>query len=171
MKKFQNYGAANFSIAERTTVDKNVRDGWNNYIINTNKNFFDQNKLYLKSMQEYMTLELPGSRKRSKEASGGPKIRFQHNRRQKKQADVNMQDVPRMAAKIDSVSSLSRSESMEKLDKKKKPALGAGNASLNPALAASAVSNELNNAIPEEYSGGINSKSTKGRRSSVAFAP
>lgn len=119
-------------------------------------------------MQEYMTLELPGSRKRSKEPVGGPKIKLQHNRRQK-QPDANMQDVPRMAAKIDSVSSLSRSESFEKLHKKNKQVVGVTKASLNPALQASAVSKELNAAIPEERTSGL--INNKGRRSTVAFAP
>lgn len=117
VKKFHKYGNSNFSVQERTTIDNQIRDGWNAYIVNTNKNFFDQNKLYLKSMQDYMTLEMP-NRHRDKKATG-PKISVMHNKRQKKmQGGDPTQDVPRMAAAIDSVSSLSRSESREKVDKK-----------------------------------------------------
>ena len=67
-------------------------------------------------MQGYMTLEMPNRHGAKKLA--GPKIAVQHNRRFRKRADqdnanATAADVPRMAAKIDSVSSLSRSESRE----------------------------------------------------------
>ena len=58
VKRFNNYGASNFSAQEKVAADQQMREGWNNYIVNTNKNFFDSNKLYLKSMQQHLTMEI-----------------------------------------------------------------------------------------------------------------
>ena len=162
VRRANNATNPSFSVQERTTLDNNLRDGWNKYIVDTNKHFFDANKLYLKSMQGYMTLEMPNRHGAKKPA--GPKIAVQHNRRFRKRADQDANatapDVPRMAAKIDSVSSLSRSESREDRIANKKAGAMTGAAapkkgpslSLAAQLTQKAVERKITGRISEEPS-------------------
>lgn len=155
VRRANNATNPSISVQERTTLDNNLRDGWNKYIVDTNKHFFDANKLYLKSMQGYMTLEMPNRHGAKKPA--GPKIAVQHNRRFRKRGDpgaanATAPDVPRMAAKIDSVSSLSRSESRENRIEKKKTGPMAAKVSLAAQLTQKAVERRITGRISEEPS-------------------
>ena len=62
------------TIQQKSDYRTSVNREWQAFIQNTNRDFFDSNKLYLKSMQDYMTREMPVSlRKAYKEAGKSPK--------------------------------------------------------------------------------------------------
>ena len=62
------------SIQQKAEYRSSVNREWQAFIQSTNRDFFDSNKLYLKSMQDYMTREMPVSlRKAYKEAGRSPK--------------------------------------------------------------------------------------------------
>ena len=63
---------ANISFQEKTAYNYSVNQNWQSYIRNTNSNFFDNNKLYLKAMQDYMTREAKNIRASPRSRSRSP---------------------------------------------------------------------------------------------------